>query len=190
MSRNFHASIGVVHIGGDVITGYRVCPTTYFEAALSRALSLTDSALGISSACSAAHAARFKAVPGVESVFGKAGRAETATDPAPLEMFETTFQFKQRDRWGPGITLDKLIDELDRAVKFPGLANVWVPRATRSGDAGRCHDGKIIAIDKAAGTITLDHGAIPECGVRINRRSTAPAGYLFSLQGGSRTASL
>ncbi len=66
-------------------------------------------------------------VPEVKTVFGKAGRAETATDPAPLEMFETTIQFKPRDQWRPGMTPDKLVDELDRAVKVPGLANVWVP---------------------------------------------------------------
>ena len=68
-----------------------------------------------------------KTVPEVESVFGKAGRAETATDPAPLEMFETTIQFKPRDQWRPGMTPSKLVDELDRTVKLPGLANVWVP---------------------------------------------------------------
>ena len=66
-------------------------------------------------------------VPEVESVFGKAGRAETATDPAPLEMFETTILFKPRDQWRPGMTPEKLVDELDRTVKLPGLANVWVP---------------------------------------------------------------
>lgn len=60
-------------------------------------------------------------------MFGKAGRAETATDPAPLEMFETTIQFKPRDQWRPGMTPDKLVEELDRTVKLPGLANVWVP---------------------------------------------------------------
>jgi copper/silver efflux system protein len=68
-----------------------------------------------------------KTVPEVASVYGKAGRAETATDPAPLEMFETTIQFKPRDQWRPGLTTDKLIDELDRIVKVPGLANIWVP---------------------------------------------------------------
>ncbi len=66
-------------------------------------------------------------VPEVKSVFGKAGRAETATDPAPLEMFETTIQFKPRDQWRPGMTPEKLVDELDRAVKVPGLSNIWVP---------------------------------------------------------------
>jgi Cu(I)/Ag(I) efflux system membrane protein CusA/SilA len=68
-----------------------------------------------------------KTVPEVQSVFGKAGRAETATDPAPLEMFETTIQFKPRDQWRPGMTPEKLVDELDRAVKVQGLANIWVP---------------------------------------------------------------
>ncbi len=68
-----------------------------------------------------------KAVPEVQTVFGKAGRADTATDPAPLEMFETTIQFKPRDQWRAGMTPDKLVDELDRIVKVPGLSNVWVP---------------------------------------------------------------
>ncbi|CAN5330294.1 Cu(+)/Ag(+) efflux RND transporter permease subunit CusA [soil metagenome] len=68
-----------------------------------------------------------KTVPEVASVFGKAGRAETATDPAPLEMFETTIQFKPRDQWRAGMTPEKLIEELDRTVKLPGLANLWVP---------------------------------------------------------------
>jgi Cu(I)/Ag(I) efflux system membrane protein CusA/SilA len=68
-----------------------------------------------------------KTVPEVLSVFGKAGRAETATDPAPMEMFETTIQFKPRDQWRAGMTPDKLVEELDRIVKVPGLSNIWVP---------------------------------------------------------------
>src|SRR5438132_12139245 len=68
-----------------------------------------------------------RTLPEVASVFGKAGRAETATDPAPLEMFETTIQFKPRDQWRAGMTQDKLIEELDRVVKVPGLSNIWVP---------------------------------------------------------------
>ena len=68
-----------------------------------------------------------KTVPEVASVYGKAGRAETATDPAPLEMFETTIQFKPKAQWRPGMTQDLLVDELDRIVKVPGLANIWVP---------------------------------------------------------------
>ena len=68
-----------------------------------------------------------KTVPEVVSVFGKAGRAETATDPAPLEMFETTIQFKPREQWRAGMTQDKLVEELDRIVRVPGLSNIWVP---------------------------------------------------------------
>ncbi|HZP92858.1 MAG TPA: efflux RND transporter permease subunit [Burkholderiales bacterium] len=68
-----------------------------------------------------------KTVPEVASVFGKAGRADTATDPAPLEMFETTIQFKPRGQWRPGMTPDRLVEELDRIVKVPGLSNIWVP---------------------------------------------------------------
>ena len=68
-----------------------------------------------------------KTVPEVVRVFGKAGRAETATDPAPLEMFETTIQFKPRDQWRSGMTPEKLVEELDRVVKVPGLTNIWIP---------------------------------------------------------------
>ena len=68
-----------------------------------------------------------KTVPEVMRVFGKAGRAETATDPAPLEMLETTIQFKPHTEWRAGMTPDKLVEELDRVVKVPGLSNIWVP---------------------------------------------------------------
>lgn len=68
-----------------------------------------------------------KSVPEVKSVYGKAGRAETATDPAPLVMFETTIQFKPREDWREGMTREKLIAELDRTVNVPGLTNIWVP---------------------------------------------------------------
>ncbi|HCH93771.1 MAG TPA: CusA/CzcA family heavy metal efflux RND transporter, partial [Erythrobacter sp.] len=68
-----------------------------------------------------------KSVPEVETVFGKAGRADTATDPAPLTMFETTIRFRPREEWREGMTTDALIEELDRIVQVPGLANVWVP---------------------------------------------------------------
>jgi Cu(I)/Ag(I) efflux system membrane protein CusA/SilA len=68
-----------------------------------------------------------KTLPEVHSVYGKAGRAESATDPAPLEMFETTIQFKPRDQWRPQMTPDRLVEELDRIVRVPGLANIWVP---------------------------------------------------------------
>ena len=68
-----------------------------------------------------------KTVPEVERVFGKAGRAETATDPAPLEMFETSIMLKPQSQWRPGMTPEKIVEELDRAVQIPGLANIWIP---------------------------------------------------------------
>jgi Cu(I)/Ag(I) efflux system membrane protein CusA/SilA len=68
-----------------------------------------------------------KTVPEVQSVFGKSGRAESATDPAPLEMFETTIRFKPREQWRSGMTPEKLVEELDARVKVPGLANFWIP---------------------------------------------------------------
>jgi Cu(I)/Ag(I) efflux system membrane protein CusA/SilA len=68
-----------------------------------------------------------KAVPEVARVFGKVGRAETATDPAPMEMIETTIQFKPKREWRPGMTTEKIVEELDRSVQVPGLSNVWVP---------------------------------------------------------------
>ena len=68
-----------------------------------------------------------RTVPEVESVFGKAGRAESATDPAPLEMFETTIRLRPRSEWRQGMTPERLIEELDRTVRVPGLTNVWVP---------------------------------------------------------------
>jgi len=68
-----------------------------------------------------------KAVPEVASVYGKAGRAVTATDPAPLVMFETTIQFKPRSEWRPGMTPEKIVEELDKTVRVPGLTNIWIP---------------------------------------------------------------
>jgi Cu(I)/Ag(I) efflux system membrane protein CusA/SilA len=66
-----------------------------------------------------------KSFPEVESVIGKAGRAATATDPAPIEMFETVINLKPESQWRPGMTIDKLIAEMDRALQFPGVANSW-----------------------------------------------------------------
>ncbi|AEI37448.1 efflux RND transporter permease subunit [Zymomonas mobilis] len=68
-----------------------------------------------------------KTIPEVETVFGKAGRAETATDSAPMTMLETTIRFKPKAQWRAGMTMDKLVKELDNTVKIPGIANVWVP---------------------------------------------------------------
>jgi Cu(I)/Ag(I) efflux system membrane protein CusA/SilA len=66
-----------------------------------------------------------KSFPEVLSVFGKVGRAGTATDPAPTEMFETIVNLKDPSEWRPGMTLDKLIQEMDRALQFPGVSNAW-----------------------------------------------------------------
>ncbi|MFA5082688.1 MAG: CusA/CzcA family heavy metal efflux RND transporter, partial [Hydrogenophilaceae bacterium] len=73
-----------------------------------------------------------KTVPEVKTVFGKIGRAETATDPAPLTMIETTIQLKDPAEWRPGMTLNGIVAELDRAVQIPSLANLWIqPIRTR-----------------------------------------------------------
>lgn len=66
-----------------------------------------------------------KKIPEVLSVFGKAGRAETATDPAPMDMFETIVNLKPKEQWRPGITWDKIIEELDKLLKLPGTTNAW-----------------------------------------------------------------
>jgi copper/silver efflux system protein len=68
-----------------------------------------------------------KTEPEVKTVFGKAGRADTATDPAPMEMFETTIQLKPKDQWRAGMTTDKIIADLDSKLRIPGLANAFVP---------------------------------------------------------------
>ena len=71
--------------------------------------------------------------PEVHHVFGKVGRAETATDPAPLSMIETTIMLKPEEEWREGMTPDKLVDELNQAIKFPGLTNAWtMPIKTRT----------------------------------------------------------
>jgi Cu(I)/Ag(I) efflux system membrane protein CusA/SilA len=66
-----------------------------------------------------------KSFPEVASVYGKAGRANTATDPAPVEMFETVINLKPQEDWRPGMTTDKLIAEMDKALQFPGVSNAW-----------------------------------------------------------------
>jgi Cu(I)/Ag(I) efflux system membrane protein CusA/SilA len=77
--------------------------------------------------------ALLKTIPEVETVFGKIGRAETATDPAPLSMTETTITLKPESQWRPGMTWDKLIAEMDRLVRLPGMPNIWwMPIQTRT----------------------------------------------------------
>lgn len=68
-----------------------------------------------------------KTIPEVDTVFGKVGKAETATDSAPMEMIETTIRLKPQTQWREGMTLEKIIDELDETVRLPGVANLWVP---------------------------------------------------------------
>jgi Cu(I)/Ag(I) efflux system membrane protein CusA/SilA len=66
-----------------------------------------------------------KSFPEVASVWGKAGRASTATDPAPMEMVETVINLKPEDQWRPGMTVDKLVAEMDKSLQFPGVSNAW-----------------------------------------------------------------
>lgn len=66
-----------------------------------------------------------KSFPEVDSVFGKAGRAETATDPAPVEMFETIINLKPQDQWRQGMTVDRLVSDMNAALQFPGVSNAW-----------------------------------------------------------------
>jgi copper/silver efflux system protein len=74
-----------------------------------------------------------KQFPEVDHVFGKAGRAETPTDPAPLSMFETVVTLKPEDQWRPGMTRDNLLAEMDRSIRFPGMPNIWwMPIQTRT----------------------------------------------------------
>ncbi len=104
-----------------------------------------------------------KSFPEVETVFGKAGRADTATDPAPLSMFETTIQLKPRSAWPPGITREDLVEEMNRATRTPGMANVfWMPIQTRTEMLAtgfrsklglKVHGPSLAAIDHAAAEI-------------------------------------
>src|ERR687883_1207665 len=66
-----------------------------------------------------------KSFPEVASVYGKAGRASTSTDPAPTEMFETVINLKPKEQWRPSLTIDRLIAEMDKALQFPGVSNAW-----------------------------------------------------------------
>ncbi|MBI5672204.1 MAG: efflux RND transporter permease subunit [Nitrospirae bacterium] len=68
---------------------------------------------------------KLSSFPEVDHVFGKAGRAETSTDPAPFSMIEVIVELKPKDRWRPGISYEGLIDEMDRALKIPGVTNAW-----------------------------------------------------------------
>ena len=123
-----------------------------------------------------------RTVPEVESVFGKAGRAETATDPAPLEMFETTIRLKPRKQWRAGMTPERLVRELDRVVRVPGLTNVWVPpirnridmlaTGIKSPIGVKVGGPDLAAIDKAARTIEQTAKKVPGVSSAIAERLT------------------
>ncbi|HEY8964997.1 MAG TPA: CusA/CzcA family heavy metal efflux RND transporter, partial [Candidatus Methylacidiphilales bacterium] len=112
-----------------------------------------------------------KGFPEVETVFGKAGRADTATDPAPLSMSETTIQLKPRAAWRPGMTREKLVAEMDRATRTPGMANIfWMPVQTRTEMLAtgfrsklglKVHGPDLDAIDRAAAEIARVLGTVP-----------------------------
>jgi Cu(I)/Ag(I) efflux system membrane protein CusA/SilA len=123
-----------------------------------------------------------KTVPEVARVFGKAGRAETATDPAPLEMFETTIQLKPREQWRAGMTPEKLVEELDRAVKVPGLSNIWVPpirnridmlaTGIKSPIGVKVTGGELAAIDRVAARIEQVAKGVPGVSSALAERLT------------------
>ncbi|GGD12398.1 efflux RND transporter permease subunit [Halopseudomonas salina] len=123
-----------------------------------------------------------KSVPEVARVFGKAGRADTATDPAPLTMFETTIQFKPRDQWREGMTPEKLVEELDRAVQVPGLANLWIPpirnridmlaTGIKSPIGVKVYGSELAQIDRAAQAVEKIAKEIPGVSSAIAERLT------------------
>jgi copper/silver efflux system protein len=123
-----------------------------------------------------------RTIPEVKTVFGKAGRAETATDPAPMEMFETTIQFKPRDQWRPGMTPEKLVNELDRVVQVPGLANVWVPpirnridmlsTGVKSPIGVKVSGSNLAELDRIAGDVEMVAKTVPGVSSALAERLT------------------
>jgi Cu(I)/Ag(I) efflux system membrane protein CusA/SilA len=123
-----------------------------------------------------------KTVPEVARVFGKAGRADSATDPAPLEMFETTVQFKPRAQWRAGMTPEKLIDQLDAAVQVPGLTNIWVPpirnridmlaTGIKSPIGVKISGSSLAEIDRAAAQVELVARSVPGVSSALAERLT------------------
>jgi Cu(I)/Ag(I) efflux system membrane protein CusA/SilA len=123
-----------------------------------------------------------RTVPEVERVFGKAGRAETATDPAPMEMFETTVQLKPREQWRAGMTPEKIVEELDRAVQVPGLSNIWIPpirnridmlaTGVKSPIGVKVTGTDLAAIDRIAGRIETVAKGVPGVSSALAERLT------------------
>ena len=116
-------------------------------------------------------------VPEVKTVHGKIGRADTATDPAPLEMMETIVQLKPRSQWRPGMTPGKLVQELDALVRVPGLANIWIPPIRNRIDMLATGIKSPLGI-KVAGN---DLGEIEEVAGRIERVVRAVPGVSSAL---------
>ncbi|HHZ6415732.1 Cu(+)/Ag(+) efflux RND transporter permease subunit CusA [Escherichia coli] len=120
----------------------------------------------------------------VARVFGKTGKAETATDSAPLEMVETTIQLKPQDQWRPGMTMDKIIEELDNTVRLPGLANLWVPPIRNRIDMLSTGIKSPIGI-KVSGTVLADIDAMAELIEEVARTVPGVASALAErLEGG------
>ncbi len=123
-----------------------------------------------------------KTVPEVVRVFGKAGRAETATDPAPIEMFETTIQLKPREQWRAGMTPEKLLAALDAAVQVPGLSNLWVPpirnridmlaTGIKSPIGVKVSGGSLAAIDRVALAVETVAKGVPGVSSALAERLT------------------
>ncbi|OQR29703.1 CusA/CzcA family heavy metal efflux RND transporter [Pseudomonas sp. Bc-h] len=126
-----------------------------------------------------------KTIPEVEHVSGKAGRAETATDPAPLEMFETTIQFKPHEQWRAGMTQEKLVDELDRVVRVPGLTNIWIPPIRNRIDMLATGIKSPIGI-KVAGTNLTEIDAVTQAVERVAKTVTGVSSALAERLTGGR----
>ncbi len=123
-----------------------------------------------------------KSIPEVESVFGKIGRADTATDPAPLSMVETTIVLKPRDEWREGLTWQGLVEELDQAVQVPGMPNIWwmpiqtrtemLATGVRSPLAVQVFGSDLAEIEQAALTIEGALSSLPGTRTAFAERST------------------
>lgn len=105
--------------------GSQFMPPLFEGAALYMPTSLPGIAIEQAKSLLQKQDARLRTVPEVQSVFGTVGRSDSATDNAPLDMYDTTLMLKPRDQWRPGMTYARLIEEMDAKVQFPGLANTW-----------------------------------------------------------------
>jgi Cu(I)/Ag(I) efflux system membrane protein CusA/SilA len=123
-----------------------------------------------------------KTFPEVESVFGKAGRMASATDPAPLEMFETVINLKPEAQWRPGMTVDALTAEMDRALQFPGVANSWtmpikaridmLSTGIRTPVGVKVFGGDLIELERLARQVEVSVKSVPGAGSVYAERVT------------------